>query len=167
MSRSAFEYASIMMPAFLIISLLLVLSFAGLGSAAEARTARAGAREGSLPNLDIESGCRGIAQYDPGRTVNFDACMKEEREARGQIQKTWRSVPSSTREQCLYLVTPPALPSYVSLQGCLTMAHDAAQLAKKDQASPSTEPLSSAGGQKRSRGARSRLPRRRQARRQP
>jgi hypothetical protein len=157
------------MPVFLIISVLLVFQFAGLCSTAEGRSARAGVSEGSLPNLDVESGCRGIAQYDPGRTVNYDACVKEEREARAQVQKSWRSVPASTREQCLYLVTPPALPSYVSLQGCLTMARDAAALDKKDRTSPATEPPLSMAEQKRPRrgGPLQSLPKRRQARRQP
>jgi hypothetical protein len=141
------------MPALLILGVLMAFSFPGLGSFAEARTARAGQSGGSVPNLDIASGCRSIAQYDPGRTVNYDACIKEERDARDQLQKSWRSVPASTREQCLRLVTPPALPSYVGLQGCLTMSHDAAELAKKDRTSPNAEPLPSASGQKRPRRA--------------
>lgn len=141
------------MPYFLILSVLLALMLAGLESLAEGRTARAGGSGGSVPNLDIESGCRNLTQYDPGRTVNYDACIKEEHDARGQIQKAWRSSPASTREQCLHLVTPPALPSYVSLQGCLTMAHDAAELAKKGETSRSTEPAPSASGEKRPRRA--------------
>jgi hypothetical protein len=141
------------MPPFLIPTVLLVFLFAGLGSAAEGRTARARASGGSVPNLDIESGCRSLAQYDPGRTVNHDACIKEERSAREQIGKSWRAAPASTREQCLHLVTPPALPSYISLQGCLTMAHDAAELAKKGQASPNAEPPLSESGNKRPRRA--------------
>jgi hypothetical protein len=30
----------------------------------------------------------------------------------------------------MYLVTPPALPSYVTLQGCLDMARDAKNIGK-------------------------------------
>jgi hypothetical protein len=128
------------MPALLILGVLLALSFWGLGSPAEGRTARARASGGSVPILDIESGCRSLSSYDPGKTVNFDGCMKEERDARGELEKSWRSVPADRREQCLYLVTPPALPSYVALQGCLTIAHDAAELAKKGRTSPNAEP---------------------------
>jgi hypothetical protein len=126
-----------LMPALLFLSLLLALSF----SPAEGRTPRARVGGGSVPNLDIESGCRSLSQYDPGKTVNFDACIKEEHDVREQLQKSWGSVPASTREQCLHLVTPPALPSYVALQGCLTIAHDAAELAKKGRPSPYAEPL--------------------------
>ena len=137
------------MPAFLILSVLLALSFAGLGSPAEGRPARARASGGSVPNLDIQSGCRSLAHYDPGKTVNFDGCIKEELDARGKLQKSWHSVPADRRDQCLHLVTPPALPSYIGLQGCLTIAHDAEELAKKDRASPSGEQLPSGGGQTR------------------
>jgi hypothetical protein len=139
------------MPGFLILSVLLTLSFWGLESSAEGRTASARASGGSVPNLDIESGCRSLAQYDPGRTVNYDACIKEERETREALQKSWRSVPASTREQCLYLVTPPALPSYVALQGCLTIARDAAELDKKGRTSAEAPP--SVSGEKRPRRA--------------
>jgi hypothetical protein len=134
------------MPVFLILSVLLALSFWGLESSAEGRTARARASRGSVPILDIESGCRSLSSYDPGKTVNFDGCMKEERDARGELEKSWRSVPADRREQCLYLVTPPALPSYVALQGCLTIAHDAAELAKKG---PAREPSPSGSGENR------------------
>jgi hypothetical protein len=141
------------MPCFLILSVLLALTFAVPESLAKGRTARTGGSGGSVPNLDIESGCRSLTHYDPGRTVNYDACIKEERDARGQIQNAWRSSSASTREQCLHLVTPPALPSYVSLQGCLSMARDAAELAKKGEISRSTEPAPSVSREKRPRRA--------------
>jgi hypothetical protein len=138
---------------FLILCVLFALSFAGAESFAKGRTARTGGSEGSVPNLDIASGCRSLTRYDPGRTVNYDACIKEERDARVQIQNAWRSAPAGMREQCLHLVTPPALPSYISLQGCLTMAHDAAELAKKGETNRSTEPAPSVGGERRPRRA--------------
>jgi hypothetical protein len=142
------KHEQVLMPHLLIVSLLLALSLAGFGSPAEARTARARASGGAVPNLDIESGCRSLAHYDPGRTVNFDNCVKEERAARVEIAKSWRSVTADRREQCLYLVTPPALPSYISLQGCLTIAHDAEELAKKAQTGPSADPLRSGSREK-------------------
>jgi hypothetical protein len=142
------------MPVFLILSVLLAFSLAALGAPAEGRQAGARAGGSSVPNLDIESGCHGVAQYDPARAGNYDACIKEERDARGELEKSWRSVPASRREQCLQLVTPPALPSYVGLQGCLSMAHDAEELAKKGETSPVAEPPPSGSGQKRPRRAR-------------
>jgi hypothetical protein len=145
------------MPAFLILSVLLAFSSAGMGFPAEGRTAGARASGSSVPNLDIASGCRSLTHYEPGKTVNFDDCIKEEHEAREQLQKSWRSLPASTRERCLYLVTPPALPSYIGLQWCLNMARDAAELAKKGRITPRAEPLPSASGEDRSpRAARAR-----------
>ena len=32
------------------------------------------------------------------------------------------------REQCLFLVTPPALPSYITLQTCLNTVRDAVKM---------------------------------------
>jgi hypothetical protein len=81
------------MPAVLILSVLLGFLFGGMGSTAEGRTAGARASRGSVPNLDIESGCRNLAHYDVARSVKFDDCIKEEHDAREQLQKSWRSVP--------------------------------------------------------------------------
>jgi hypothetical protein len=141
------------MPVFLILSVILAFSFGGLACPAEGRTARARVSGGFVPNLDIESGCKSVATYDPANPGNYDTCVKTEHAARGEIAKSWRSVPADRREQCLHLVAPPAIPSYISLQGCLTTAHDAAELAKKDRASPSGEQLPSGEGDTRSRRA--------------
>ena len=81
------------MPVFLILSVLLAFSLAALGAPAEGRQAGARAGGSSVPNLDIESGCRNLAHYDVARSVKFDDCIKEEHDAREQLQKSWRSVP--------------------------------------------------------------------------
>ncbi len=81
-----------------------------------------------LPNLDIQSGCRYVASNDVNKTSNYSGCMQEEKQARAQLEKDWVNYPASMHEQCLHLVTPPALPSYVTLQECLTMARDAKKL---------------------------------------
>jgi hypothetical protein len=139
--------------AFLIPGVLLALSLSGLGASAEGRTARARVSGSSVPNLNIESACQTLGHYDPANPGNYDNCVKQERDARGEIEKSWRSVPAGRREQCLHLVTPPALPSYISLQGCLNTAQGAEELAKKDRASPGGEYLPSGGGETRPRRA--------------
>jgi hypothetical protein len=108
------EHKEILMPAFLILSVLLAFSLSGLEASAKGRTARAGVGGGSVPNLDIESSCQSVGHYDPANPGNFDTCVKQERDARREIEKSWHSVPADRREQCLYLVTSPALPSYIS-----------------------------------------------------
>jgi hypothetical protein len=154
------KHKEVLMPAFLILSVLLAFSLSGLEVSAEGRTGRARVSRGSVPNLDIESSCRTVGHYDPANPGNYDTCVKQEREAREQLQKSWRSVPAERREQCMYLVTPPALPSYISLQGCLTTAQSAEELAKKDRASPGGEYMPS-------RGEEARPPRAARARRLP
>src|SRR5271165_2715341 len=86
----------------------------------EAKTGRSGG--GTLPQLDIASGCKDISNADQGKTLNYERCMTEEHAARDQIRGEWASSSASVKELCLDLVKPPALQSYVTLQGCLDMA---------------------------------------------
>jgi hypothetical protein len=86
------------------------------------------AESANLPGLDVEAGCRDISQMNLRGVTNYSNCMTEETSARAQLQKDWASYPSSVREECLNLVTPPALPSYVTLQECVQMVRDAKKL---------------------------------------
>ena len=117
---------------------LMALSIAGAADTARAmngRTAAANQESRSgLPNLNIEAGCQDVAKNDLNKTTDYPGCMSKERTAREQLQKEWASYPADMHEQCVHLVTPPALPSYVTLQECLKMARDAQKMTKKDGA---------------------------------
>ena len=117
---------------------LLVLSFNGLAGTVRALNYRASAAtlesRSSLPNLNIEAGCQDVAKNDLNKTTDYPGCLSEERKARGQLQKTWASYPADMHSQCMHLVTPPALPSYVTLQECLKTARDAQKMTKNDGA---------------------------------
>jgi hypothetical protein len=117
------------MPAFLILTALIAWS---LAVPAEARTTRSGGNQ-AVPTLDINAGCRDVANMDQSRTVNYPRCMAEERTARAELQKVWHTFSADKQELCLHLVTSPALPSYVTLQECLNMARDAEKLNKSGQ----------------------------------
>jgi hypothetical protein len=86
----------------------------------------------NFPRLDYVSGCRDVAKTEVRTPVNYQHCINEEHEARAQLGRDWAKFPSDMRDQCISLVTRPALPSYVTLQQCLTMARDAENLRKKD-----------------------------------
>jgi hypothetical protein len=115
------------MPLLVLLILLITVSSAGFSGFADARMNRHAARtEGhsAVPTLDIESGCRDVTNDGISKTTNYSGCLDEERTARTQLEKEWTTFSGSGKEQCMNLVTPPALPSYVTLQECLTMARD-------------------------------------------
>ena len=120
------------MPKHTFIILLLTLSFWGVADTVRTINTRseAAVRENAagVPSLDIESACRDIANNTLNKTSDYPGCVSDERTARDQLRKEWASYSADMHEQCLHLVTPPALPSYVTLQECLKMARDAQNL---------------------------------------
>ena len=117
---------------------LIALSILGVADTVRAMNARTSAASqesrSSLPNLNIEDGCRDVAKNDLNKTTDYPGCIAKERTTREQLQKEWASYPADTHDQCLHLVTPPAIPSYVTLQECLKMSSDARKLTKRDGA---------------------------------
>lgn len=104
-----------------VFSVLMGWSVWGVADTVRARNAS----EAALPSLDIESGCRDVANNALNKTKDYSGCVSDERSAREEVRKEWASYSGSTHDQCLHLVTPPALPSYVTLQECLHLARDA------------------------------------------
>jgi hypothetical protein len=98
-------------------------------AAATARVSRA-ERSSLLPPLDINATCKDIMKIDPQYTVNYSSCMTEEVTARGELEREWRAFSASEQEECLHLVSPPALESYLTLQECLHTSRDAKAYAK-------------------------------------
>jgi hypothetical protein len=115
------------MPAFLFLTILLACFLAP--APLEAREPRSSGGN-AVPTLDIDAGCKDVADMNLSRSTNYPQCIAEEQTARAQLQGVWTSVPASDKELCINLVTPPALPSYVTLQQCLDMARDAKKAAK-------------------------------------
>jgi hypothetical protein len=109
----------------------LMVSFFGFLDPAQARVVpHSSERRAAVPALDFEAGCRDVANMDHNRTTNYAGCVADERTARTQLENEWANFPPAAREQCIYLVTAPAIPSYVTLQGCLQLARDAKNLTK-------------------------------------
>jgi hypothetical protein len=82
------------------------------------------ASRATMLTLDVEAGCRDVDRMGLNKT-NYSSCISEERDARTQLETEWPSFSETAHEQCLHLVTEPALPSYVTLQECLHMGQDA------------------------------------------
>ncbi len=115
-------------PSLLFIAALALASSLVSALLPSASTAAASAR--GFPNLDINSACRDVAKLELNRASNYSACVSDENAARAQLEKEWASYPADMREQCMGMATPPALPSYLALQACLSTAKDAERLAK-------------------------------------
>jgi hypothetical protein len=118
-----------------------VMAFAFLGLADTVRArhhhgyASASRRErAALPNLDVEAGCKDIASNGLNKTTDYKGCLSEELQARIDLQKEWVSYSAGIHDQCMHLVTPPALPSYVTLQECLRLSRAAQRMSKTDGA---------------------------------
>jgi hypothetical protein len=109
-----------------IFSALIGSSFWGVADTVRVRNEQSSAS--ALPSLDIESGCRDVANNALNRTKDYSGCVSDERSAREEVRKEWASYSGDTQDQCLHLVTPPALPSYVTLQQCLHISRDARKL---------------------------------------
>ena len=117
---------------------LIALSIAGVADTVRVVNARAAAASqesrSSLPNLNIEAGCQDVSKNNLDKTTDYPGCISNENRAREQLRKEWASYPADMHGKCLRLVTPPALPSYVTLRECPKMARDARKLTKADGA---------------------------------
>ena len=119
------------------IFLSLIVSSFGFCEAVQARTAPHSAeRRSAVPTLNAAAGCKETAALYHTTTINYTSCMADERTARTQLEKEWAKFSPDARTQCIYLVTEPAIPSYVTLQGCLQMQSDA-----KNVSTPGDSPL--------------------------
>ena len=116
------------MSKFVFLSLMVALSFFGSYAPVQARVFRHSVGRAAVPTLDVEAGCRESYLRNIDRTEYYSGCIDDERTARTQLEDEWPSFSASVHEQCINLVTAPALPSYVILQGCLHMTRDAKNL---------------------------------------
>jgi hypothetical protein len=78
-----------------------------------------------VPPFDTAPSCRAAAQVAP---EGFNACMKDEQDARTQLTAQWDKFIASDRATCTQNETTGGSPSYVELLTCLQMARDARAL---------------------------------------
>jgi hypothetical protein len=78
-----------------------------------------------VPAFDTAPGCRGASSVMP---ASFEACMKDEQDARGQLASQWEQFAASDRATCGRGEKIGGAPSYVELLTCLQMARDARSL---------------------------------------
>ena len=72
-----------------------------------------------VPVFDAAPGCRAAVTVMPG---SFEACMRDEQNARTQLITGWEDFAASDRANCAANETIGSTPSYVELLTCLQMA---------------------------------------------
>ena len=78
-----------------------------------------------VPAFDTGPGCRAAAQAAP---EGFNACMKDEQDARATLTSQWQTFGAPDRATCTQNETTGGSPSYVELLTCLQMSRDARAL---------------------------------------
>ena len=76
----------------------------------------------SVPTLDVAKECR----FEGGSSEVFDRCMRDENDARKQIEALWSKAGSADRASCASEATTGGYASYIELLTCLEMARDIA-----------------------------------------
>jgi hypothetical protein len=77
------------------------------------------------PNFDMARTCRLdlSATFGLSTGPQDKSCIRDERNARQQLQKQWSKFPATARANCASQESIGGTPSYVSLLTCLQMAN--------------------------------------------
>jgi hypothetical protein len=90
------------------------------------------AKDGGLPKLNIESGCRAsemaLAAATGTASDTLGSCMSDENDARKQLEKDWATYPASDRARCIQ--RKEYTPGYIEWLTCLEMDRDVRALRK-------------------------------------
>lgn len=90
-------------------------------------------RDGSLPNIDVQTLCRARqatinAVFGNQNADTFDSCVKSEHDARDKLLARWATMPTSEKANCVH---PTAYsPSYLEWLGCIITREYAQTLPK-------------------------------------
>ena len=93
-----------------------------------------------LPVLDIAKECR----FEGGSSEIFERCMRDENEARKEVEAMWPQVDSADRTACVSEATSGGYASYIELITCLEMARDVAKLDNRSADPPARSDASTA-----------------------
>ena len=77
-----------------------------------------------VPVLDVAKECR----FEGGSSEIFDRCVRDENEARKEVEAMWPQVSSADKTACVSEATSGGYASYIELITCLEMARDVARL---------------------------------------
>ncbi len=87
-----------------------------------------------VPMLNVAPSCQAAAIGLIGQGKSSDsACMQNEKQARDQLQKQWKTYSRAERMRCEQLDTLGGPPSYVELLTCLQIAKEARNISDSDR----------------------------------
>jgi hypothetical protein len=76
----------------------------------------------AVPTLAVDATCRQAEQRQGPGLKTYDACMKDEGAARGQLAAgAWSRAKADTRKTCLANATTGGLESYIDLLTCVQL----------------------------------------------
>jgi len=75
-----------------------------------------------VPRLDIEATCRSAPALAPGDSSPYQECMRDETDARTQLEQQWAGFNPGQREMCFQETHVGGSPSYVDVLTCIQMA---------------------------------------------
>lgn len=77
----------------------------------------------TVPAFNVAMTCRAAVAISPGRAV--DTCLRDEADARTQLEQRWSGFPAKDRTSCTRLSLLDGHPSYVEVLTCLEIAEEA------------------------------------------
>lgn len=77
-----------------------------------------------VPKYNVEASCKGASAASVGMAdaQSYNACMKEESQARDQLGPMWQAIPAGIRTRCSEEAGGGGLASYVELLVCIQIA---------------------------------------------
>lgn len=75
-----------------------------------------------VPRFDINTMCRDAPRLEGSNTDPYQSCVRDETEARGQLERQWASFDLRQREMCAQETTIGGAPSYVDMLTCIQIA---------------------------------------------
>lgn len=81
-----------------------------------------------LPTFDIKKSCSSVAKLGLSVAQTPDACIKDEEEAKRELQEKWNTFPPTDRSRCVSTTEIGGTPSYVEILVCLQIAQDVKKL---------------------------------------
>jgi len=107
----------------------------------------------SVPNLNVEQVCEGIAQQggvtfrDPAIAQEKKNCLDSEQQIREELAKQWSKFPAADKLHCVNESTMGGESSYTELLTCLEMARDVRTM-HEEQEGRAQPPAGAASGKK-------------------
>jgi hypothetical protein len=98
----------------------------------------------TVPNLNVEQVCDGIAQqggvtfHDPAIAQEKKNCLDSEQQIRGELIKQWTNFSAGDRTHCVNESVMGGDSSYTELLTCLEMARDVREMRQQQGEPPST-----------------------------